>query len=169
MSGDDSTQQLIERWRDGTITGRGVKILFDEESHDFVEGVTHVERCPTKLDHTQNGVEVQSLRCVRPASHHQHDLPHLDRHGCKAKLLVSAATLREVQAIAAQRQRDEEQRVFDRAYIYAGDLLSFDIAPNGDVMMLVGVPSDGSREQVIIKASELAGMAEASKNKREGL
>jgi hypothetical protein len=43
-----------------------------------------------------------------------------------------------------------------------GELLSFEVKPDGDVLMLVSVPSEGIREFVLVRRSELAGMAEAS-------
>jgi hypothetical protein len=52
-------------------------------------------------------------------------------------------------------------------YAYAGEILSFEVQPDGDVAIMATVPSEGICSPVLIKASELAGMAEASKARRE--
>jgi hypothetical protein len=47
-----------------------------------------------------------------------------------------------------------------------GEMESFAVKRNGDVIMTVSVPLEGIRQEVRITRAELAGMAEASRNKR---
>lgn len=162
-----TTAELIQAWREGTITLAEVQTLFDEESREFVEVVSQVKRCKVRLIHTEHGIHIQSRRCVLPANHQEHDSDHRDKHGCRAPVLVSQATIREVARVSSQQQRDEDQEVFNRAHNWAGQMLSFDIAPNGDVVLVATVPSEGLNQQVRLSAQELAGLAEASRNKRE--
>lgn len=48
-----------------------------------------------------------------------------------------------------------------------GELLNFTVQPTGDVLTTVSNPDDRYAIEVLIKYSELAGMAEAAKVQRE--
>ena len=106
-------------------------------------------------------------QCVLGKDHVLNDSDHVDEHGCHAPVLVSQATIEEVRRVSAALREVEEQEVFDRAHQWAGAMQSFDIAPNGDVALVVSVPSEGIQEVVLLKASELAGLAAASRSKQE--
>jgi hypothetical protein len=105
-----STDELIQKWRDGTITGEEVKVLRDEESLDFIEAVTKIGRCKCLMTHPGKGwsnvSEHFGSRCVLPTNHQLHDSDHRDRHGCRAMVLVHQSTIREVAALG---EYDREQ------------------------------------------------------------
>ena len=61
------------------------------------------DRCPTPMQH-QDG---QIAQCTLDRSHALDDSDHVDEHGHTAPVLVSQATIREVEAVARARQEEQ--------------------------------------------------------------
>lgn len=63
-------------------------------------------RCKVHLIHGDK----RESRCVLAKTHQENDSDHLDVHGCRAKVLVSQATIREVAALAEADRIEQEKK-----------------------------------------------------------
>jgi hypothetical protein len=71
-------------------------------------------RCQVSLIHRSRNS--YSSQCVLRKDHQDNDSDHEDRHGCKAKVLVTQATLREVRGLAEyDREQAEPENRWRRA------------------------------------------------------
>lgn len=103
----------------GSETRYNVKFTFANGAAIVRE--SHLEpRCLVRLEHglgneqdvVAQACETEDAQCVLPASHqngvpgrYAEDTPHKDAHGCRAEVLVSQSTIREVAALSEHDRR----------------------------------------------------------------
>jgi len=106
-----ATNEQLTRWMRGTIRQTEVaELLLDGFNYTLIEHATDVKRCAVMMKHTDQPGQ-PSYQCVLPSNHQEHDTDHVDSCGHHAKVLVSQASIRKLEAMETENRRTERLRV----------------------------------------------------------